>query len=187
MLEDGFLPLGVALSQYVEGLPDGTDNDVGYLVSGWQAVPANPADDYKIPGAEPVYPNSGPVQRGGVARELLDRSQIAFDNETLEDDLTYWARVVFRHQDVTRDTIGTDRRLTAHGSVFVQVFAETGERSAIPDTLALAIGEHICGDSYKLGGLYFQPPRIVEIPPDGKWYGVAVEIPVTYYDDDGDR
>ena len=106
---------------------------------------------------------------------------IAFDNENFNNTGNEsWVRCSVRHIPSGADTIAPigSRRYLRNGNAFIQIFTRSGEGTQEADRLAQQARDIFEG--IRVGLVRFNDAQIVEIPSDGLWYNIVVEIAFEY-------
>jgi hypothetical protein len=129
--------------------------------------------------------------RESVYQRFLERWDLshptvpyALDNEDFAPptDGSPWARVSLRNMTSVQDTLGMEgaRRWHRRALVMVQIFTPINEGAGSADVLAATVRGMFEGASFE--GLDFEASLIREGVPDGRWWLVLVESPLSYYE-----
>ena len=91
--------------------------------------------------------------------------------QPVENDRSPWARLTVRHADASQATLANHagrRRYRRVGTVFVQLFAPTGEGLSTLDDMAIEAMRAFEGRTTP-GGVWFRDVRLRELGVDGSW------------------
>lgn len=102
--------------------------------------------------------------------------------QPVENDRSPWARFTIRHADAGQATLanhGGQRRYRRMGTIFVQLFAPTGEGLSTLDEMAIEAMRAFEGKS-TAGGVWFRDVRLREVGVDGNWQQANVMADFEY-------
>lgn len=97
-------------------------------------------------------------------------------------DRSPWARFTIRHYDGAQATLANhsgQRRYRRSGTIFVQLFAPTGEGLSTLDEMAIVAMRAFEGKS-TAGGVWFRDVRLREVGVDGNWQQANVMADFEY-------
>lgn len=139
-----------------------------------------------VPAASPTTLGLAAARRLICARLVTywaargETAPLTFDNESYDGPRGPWVRLVVRHFGSIQMTLGPigSRRFRRSGSILVQCFDVSDIGLEAADTLAASVTAIFEAVKFSTIETHASVPR--ELPSDGMYAGIIVEIPFDY-------